>query len=427
MKTFDSIGIGVPKILLPRDGVDLTKWAVVACDQYTSEPEYWAKVFANVGDAPSTANMIFPEVFLGDHDAEARIASIQSAMKQALDGGVLETKEGFVYVERTAAGRLRRGLMVAMDLEAYDYTAGASSLVRATEGTIVDRLPPRIRVREGAPIELPHIMVLIDDPERTVIEPIANSDGLETVYDFDLMLDGGHLRGARVSTAETDRIAGALAALGDPSRFDGPPLLYAMGDGNHSLATAKAIWEKVKADAPADDPRRWALVELVNVHDESLVFEPIHRVLFDVADGWDPVAAFTEYLGGGLELEDAADLDAMTKAVEADAQHVGVLTPDGYKIGKITKPKGNLAVASLQAFLNDIAEQKRFREVDYVHGTEAVDKLGRQAGNAGFFLGAMDKNDLFKTVILDGALPRKTFSMGEADEKRFYMEARRLT
>ncbi len=431
MKTYDAIGIGVPKVLLPNASVDLTKWAVVACDQYTSEPEYWAQVEALVGDAPSTLHCIFPEVYLNAPGGDERITKINAAMKDYLANDVLEARESFLYVERVAANKTRRGLMVAMDLDAYDYTAGSNSLVRATEGTIVDRLPPRIRVREGAPIELPHIMVLIDDPEDTVIGPLAGAS-LEKVYDFDLMMKGGHLTGFAVSSEQEDRITAALARLAEPKRFaeryglgdDAPVLLYAMGDGNHSLATAKAIWEKVKADAGPDDPRRYALVELVNVHDASLEFEPIHRVLFDVEDGFDVVGALSEY--GGVEISSVDSLEAMTAAVDADAQSVGIIDASGYRVGRIKAPRGNLAVSTLQPFLSELEEAKRFGEVDYVHGTEATDRLGKKPNNLGFFLPGMDKSDLFKSVALDGALPRKTFSMGEADEKRFYMEARGL-
>lgn len=434
MKTFDSIAIGVPEVLLPREGVAHDKWAVVACDQYTSEPEYWEEVKALVGDAPSTLNLIFPEVYLAEADRDARIERINAEMKRYLAEDVLEAKEGFVYVERTAAGKLRRGLMVALDLEAYDFTAGSTSLVRATEGTIVDRLPPRIHVRKGAPIELPHIMVLVDDPEDTVIGPLARAkDDFEKVYDFDLMMNGGHLAGYRVTNADAEaKVVAALERLAEPKRYaerygldeGAPVLLYAMGDGNHSLATAKAIWDEVRSDAAPDDPRRYALVELVNVHDESLVFEPIHRVLFDVDPSFDIVGALSVY--AGVEVTPVDDLEAMTKAVDEDAQRIGIIVAGGYAVGDITAPKGNLAVGTLQPFLNELAEAKRFREVDYVHGTEATDRLGKKPGNLGFFLPGMDKSELFKSVALDGALPRKTFSMGEADEKRFYMDARRL-
>ena len=438
MRTFDSIGIGVPEILLPRAGVDLHKWAVVACDQYTSEPEYWARVADEVGEAPSTLRLIFPEVFLGRADADERIARIQASMASYLADGVLTAAEGFVYVERTAANKLRRGLMVALDLDAYDYTKGSTSLVRATEGTIVDRLPPRIRVREGAPVELPHIMVLVDDPEGTVIEPLtAARDRLERVYDFDLMEGGGHLTGYRVTDPAAEaRVVAALEALAAPGPFrarygladDAPVLLYAMGDGNHSLATAKAIWEQAKAAGTTtpDDPRRYALVELVNLHDASLEFEPIHRVLFEVAGGFDPVDSLTTFLEGGVEAEPAESAAEMAAKVEAGGQKVGVITARGYQVLTLTKPQGNLPVGSVQPWLDALGASRVFRELDYVHGADVVDRLGRKPGNVGLFLPGMDKHDLFKSVILDGALPRKTFSMGEAEEKRFYMEVRRL-
>jgi hypothetical protein len=438
MRTFESIGIGVPQILLPRAGVPPETWAVVACDQYTSEPEYWARVAETVGAAPSTLKLIFPEVYLGAADADARIADIQAEMARYLADGILEEAEGFIYVERTAAGKRRRGLMVALDLDAYDYRAGSSSLVRATEGTIVERLPPRIRVRAGAPMELPHIMVLVDDPEHTVIEPLtAARAALTPVYDFELMEGGGHLAGLRVTDpGEEARIVAALEALAAPAAFraryglegEAAVLLYAMGDGNHSLATAKAIWEEAKAHGTArpDDPRRYALVELVNLHDAALEFEPIHRVLFEVAPGLDPVASLGAFLDGGVEARAVGSLAALVEAVEAGGQRVGVITAAGYQVVELTQPKGNLPVASVQPWLDGLAQAKGFREVDYVHGTEVVGRLGARPGNVGLFLPGMDKHELFKTVILDGALPRKTFSMGEAEEKRFYMEGRRI-
>lgn len=441
MKTFPALGLGVPEILLPKSSVSLSRWAVVACDQYTSEPEYWEAVDAWVGGEPSTLRLIFPEVYLESPGASERIAHIQAAMRDYLARGLLEAREGFVYVERTVGGHVRRGLLVAIDLDDYDFRPTSRSLVRATEGTIVERLPPRIRVREGAALELPHIMVLLDDPERRVIEPLALRIGeLEALYDFELMMKGGHVRGWRVSDpAEEARIVAALESLADPAAFqrryglgpEAPVLLYAMGDGNHSLATAKAIWEQVKASAaPAaleGDPRRFALVELVNVHDEALVFEPIHRVLFDLAPGLDLARAFSTFLDGGLVVEPAPDLAGMILEVDADPQSAGLIDAGGYAIARIRAPRGNLAVSSVQPFVGELAASKRIRSVDYVHGTEAVDRLGRRPGNAGIYLPGMHKDELFKTVIVDGVLPRKTFSMGEANEKRFYLEARRLS
>ncbi|MEM7152978.1 MAG: DUF1015 domain-containing protein [Myxococcota bacterium] len=443
MTDLASLGIAVPEILLPRADVDPTRWAVVACDQYTSEPEYWQRVADTVGDAPSTLRLIYPEVFLDEAEPQRRITAIREAMQGYLDDGVLTKQAGFIYVERQIGETVRRGLMVAMDLEAYDFNKGSSSLVRATEGTILDRLPPRIRIREGAPIELPHIMVLIDDPEKRVIEPLGEAkDQLETRYDFDLMLGAGHIAGYAVGPEQQAGVTAGLAALADADafaeRYDLDPgtavLLFAMGDGNHSLATAKAIWEQAKKDADdpkalEGDPRRFALVELTNLHDESLVFEPIHRVLFELGEGVDIGARMQAYFGDRLTVESVADFDAMTTAVEgstAASQRWGVVTPQGHAVATLTQPEANLPVGSLQAFLDAFMGENGARELDYVHGSEPVARLGAAAGNAGFFLPGMDKHDLFKTVIVDGALPRKTFSMGEAEEKRFYLECRAL-
>ncbi|MCH9679925.1 MAG: DUF1015 domain-containing protein [Deltaproteobacteria bacterium] len=443
-ETFASLGIAVPEILLPRAGVDLARWAVVACDQYTSEPEYWERAGQLVGDHPSTLRLIYPEVFLAEANPDERITAIRNTMQEYIDQGVLAPRRGFVFVERQIGDEVRRGLMVALDLEAYDFNKGSVSLVRATEGTVLDRLPPRIRIREGAPIELPHIMVLIDDPSHEVIAPLAEATStMETLYDFDLMLDGGHIKGYAVGPEQEAAIASSLAALADPESFaaryelepGSPVLLYAMGDGNHSLATAKAIWDAAKKDStdPASldgDPRRYALVELVNLHDASLVFEPIHRVLFDVAEGVDITGRLQAHFGDRITLEPAETFEAMAAAVDQSTDHEhrwGVVTEAGHAVATLTAPTSNLPVGSLEAFIETVLAQGGAREVDYVHGAQTVSTLGGAAGNAGFLLPSMlDKHALFRTVVVDGALPRKTFSMGEADEKRFYLESRAL-
>jgi hypothetical protein len=249
MKIIPDLGIQIPEVYLPKPGTDLAKWAVIACDQFTSQPEYWNEVEKIVGDAPSTLKLTFPEVYLEKPGGEERIRNIQNSMRKYMDEGVLQPHDGLVYVERTVDGRTRKGIVLALDLEAYDYNKGSSSLIRATEGTIVDRLPPRIKIREGATIELPHILVLIDDPNRTVIEPLAAAKSkLEKLYDFDLMFDSGHLAGYEVNQEFEDQIVDALRGLAKPETFaakygidqNQPVLLFAMGDGNHSLATAKA-------------------------------------------------------------------------------------------------------------------------------------------------------------------------------------------
>ncbi len=291
MKIISDIGIQIPQVYLPKAGADLNKWAVIACDQFTSEPEYWRDAEKIVGNAPSTLNLTFPEVHLEKDGAEERIKNIQVAMKKYMDEGILQPRDGFIYVERTVSGKTRKGVMLCLDLERYDYNKGSSSLIRATEGTIVDRLPPRIKIRQGAAMELPHILVLIDDPHHSVIEPLrAAKSKFEKLYDFDLMLGSGHLAGYAVNAEFENKIVEALRGLASPETFaakygigkDKPVLLFAMGDGNHSLATAKAIWEKMKPQVGMDHPARYALVEIENVHDDGLEFEPIHRVLFNI-------------------------------------------------------------------------------------------------------------------------------------------------
>jgi hypothetical protein len=465
MRTYESIGLGIPEILLPKASVDLTKWAVIACDQYTSEPEYWQKAADLVGDAPSTLNIIYPEVYLGEKNPEARIARIRESMNRYLTQVLSAADEGFIYVERTVGGLARKGLMACLDLEHYDFRKGSTSLIRASEGTIMDRIPPRVKIREGAPIESPHIMVLIDDPAQTVIGPLAaNKAKLRKLYDFELMLGSGRLAGYRVKgrafAAEVDPrvkpgapaavenadleagVLSGLKALADPKSFiekyglkpSAPVLLFAMGDGNHSLATAKTIWEKVKESGPdksaiMKSPLRYALVELVNLHDEALIFEPIHRILFDLATGLSLVDKMNEFYPGKCLWSAAASLDEMKAAVDhpkGSAHKIGTISDAGFGILEIARPASNLPVGTLQNFLDAFMKAGGAREIDYVHGTESVVQIGKKPGNIGLYLPAMRKDELFRTVILDGALPRKTFSMGEAREKRFYMEARRL-
>jgi len=442
MRDYPEIGIQAADILLPGPGIDLYRWAVIACDQFTSQPEYWASVRDLVGGSPSTFHMILPEVYLGTTEEQERIRSTQAAMRNYLDQGLLVSHTGFILVERTVDGKTRHGLMLALDLEQYDFSKGSQSLVRATEGTILDRLPPRIRIREGAALEIPHILILIDDPERTVIEPLVDARGsLQPMYQTELMLGSGSLKGSLVAdSVQEQRVVQALRKLADPKRFrahygvgeDKGVLLFAAGDGNHSLATAKSIWEKIKAQAGPDHPARYALVEVENVHDEGLVFEPIHRVLFGVREDWQP--AFTAYLkqidpGAEAAYRLCSGADEVIAAVQrgGNEQVFGAISPEGCTLVTVHHPPANLSVGTLQGFLDSWLKQGGANSIDYVHGSDVVRQLGAQAGNLGFYLPAMDKGDLFKTVILDGSLPRKTFSMGEAHEKRFYMEARRIT
>lgn len=437
MKNYPSIGVQRAQIHLPKPGIDLQKWAVIACDQFTSEPEYWDEVEKIVGEAPSTLRLILPEVYLGKPDQDARTETTQKTMRSYLENGDLLPNDGFILVERTIDGKTRRGLMLALDLEQYDFSKGSQSLIRATEGTIIERLPPRMKIREGAVLELPHILVLIDDPQKTVIEPlIEKRSQLKELYNFELMLGSGHLQGYLVDEDSEAEIVKALENLANPQSFrekygvgeEQSVLLYAMGDGNHSLATAKAIWEKIKSEVGMNHPARYALVEIENVHDKSLEFEPIHRVLFGLKEDFQ--SAMQAYFGSHFRFAPCASLDEMIQLVEENSgseQAIGITSEKGIGVAFIRQAAFNLPVGTIQAFLDQWLANDGFDSIDYVHGAQVVARLGNQPGNLGIFLPGMDKSDLFKTVILDGALPRKTFSMGEAKEKRFYMECRKIS
>ncbi len=405
-------------VLLPKDGTDMTKWSVVACDQYTSEPEYWSSVSSFVGDAPSTLHLTFPEIYLEDGDGDARIERINSSMAEYIANGIFAEKVSkYIYVERTQRnGKIRRGLMGVVDLEEYDYMPGSQSKIRATEGTVLERIPPRVKIRKNAKLEIPHIMLLIDDAEKTVIEPLAGAE-LPVAYDFKLMENSGSIRGYFVNADEEARIDKALAALADEAAFNkkynvsGKGVLqFAVGDGNHSLATAKECWRLVKETISPDEyethPARFALCELVNLHDSSLEFEAIHRVVFDI-DTAKMRKALSEY----YELSNSAE------------QKFIMITADGAEEIGIANPKSNLTVGSLQKFIDDYLKENGGK-VDYIHGEDVVKRLGAEPGNAGFILPVISKDSFFPTVICDGALPRKTFSMGDAWDKRFYLESR---
>ncbi|MEL7645841.1 MAG: DUF1015 domain-containing protein [Anaerolineaceae bacterium] len=437
MDVSEKIGVKVPRILLPGRSVDLTRWAVIACDQFTSQPEYWERVDEFVGDAPSTLRMILPEVWLHSPDVQTRIQATQQAMRQYLQDGIFDAQDGFVLVEREHSGQTQTGLMVALDLESYDYNKKSQTLIRATEGTILDRLPPRMQVRRGAPLELPHILVLYDDPQFKVLEKVLEEKArLPLCYDFDLMFGSGHLQGWRVS--ETDLVSSVLAGLSaliEAPAFtekyqlgEGtPPLLFAMGDGNHSLATAKAIWEELKPSVGMDHPARYALVEIVNLHDPAISFEAIHRVLFNVPP--DFLQQLEYAFAPEIRLTRGLTFDQLSEAVLTVDQHsqkIGCVLGSDLVLIELTRPSHNLPVGSLQAFLDDYLTRHPETKIDYVHGDETVHELGSQPGNIGFFLPPITKDSFFKTVIVDGALPRKTFSMGHAKDKRFYMECRRI-
>ena len=444
---YPNVCVNLPKILLPNPNIELTEWSVVACDQFTSQPDYWEEVAATVEGLPSTLNMIFPEVYLGKGDDQSRIEQIHQSMQYYLNEGILiEHDPSLIYVERrTNHGHLRRGLVLTVDLECYDYTPGSQTLIRATEGTVLERIPPRVKIRDGAVLESPHIMLLIDDPECRVIEPLAEQkDKLDQLYNFELMMNGGSVAGYKINQPEIlADIYQGLASLADKDNFNRKyglenreVLLFAVGDGNHSLATAKAVWEKIKKEAAnpseiMDHPARYALVEVVNIHDQGLLFEPIHRVLFNVNEA-EVIAAMKRYfesLGSEFNFEISDDADSRIEMFRREKPNSHVIKfYIAEKVGLIviSKPSHNLEVGTLQAFIDAYLKEHTHTEVDYIHGAEVVADLGSHAGNMGFYLPVMSKSALFKTVIVDGVLPRKTFSMGEAEEKRYYLECRKI-
>ena len=435
----EKIGLQVPEIFLPAKEVDLHKWAVIACDQFTSQPEYWERVEKLVGDEPSTYHLILPEAILNRPEKDQRIEYAQKKMAEYLEAGILQPHQGFVLVERSLGEEIQTGLLVALDLENYNYNKGSQSLIRATEGTILDRLPPRIRVRRGAPLELPHILVLYDDPNMSVLkEVLENKQDLPLAYDFDLMEGSGHIRGHLIKDEHLiNTVIDNLANLIEPEQYQerygdlrekaDSPLLFAVGDGNHSLATAKAIWEELKPEVSMDHPARFALVELVNLHDTSLNFEAIHRVLFNVDEQF--AQSMADNFGANFTSTPCTDFEEMkSKTLQASekSQRFGLISSSGYFLIDLFEPKHNLSVANLQEFLDKYLQEHPDVEIDYVHGDDVLDQLARQEKNVGFFLAPITKNNFFKTVIVDGSLPRKTFSMGHAKDKRFYLEARKI-
>ncbi len=426
MSNFKDFGFLPADILLPKEGTDLTKFSVVACDQYTSEPKYWEKADEIVGAAPSALRMILPEVYLDEDKLENQVEEINAKMTEYLADGIFdEYKNSFVYVERKQNnGQIRKGLIGMVDLEAYDFIPEKEALIRATEGTVIDRIPPRVKIRRNAPLELPHIMLLIDDADRKVIEPIGEKkDTLTKLYDFSLMQNSGSIKGYLVPENEAEHIACAFEEIASEEtqlkrygKFTGKPLVFAVGDGNHSLASAKKCWENIRETLSQEEaqnhPARYALVELVNVHDESLEFEPIHRVLF----GCNPQKVL------------AAMKVSFPDMIEGkgEGHKIGYVTSEGEGVLTIPNPPFALEIATLQSFLDDYMHAMGGK-LDYIHGADVVRSLCADNEEAiGFIVPGMGKSALFKGIVNDGVLPRKTFSMGEAHDKRFYLEARKL-
>lgn len=422
--SLEELGFLPADILLPKNK-DLYRWSVIACDQYTSEPDYWEKVKDIVGDTPSTYHMVFPEIYLEKEGFEQRIKKINDTMKNYLEQGFFqEYPDSLLLVRRRQAdGKIRNGLIGRIDLEKYDFSRSSQTPIRATEGTVLKRIPPRVKIRKNAALELPHIMLLIDDPDQTVIEPLVKQTAKDSpLYSTDLMLNGGHIDGYLVDPMDHQKIADALSRLADPESFqqryhrkDKEVLLFAVGDGNHSLATAKECYQQLKQEIGEENakqsPARYALVELVNLHDEALEFEAIHRVVFDV----DPQMLL-------IALVEHFDI-----SVDSDDPGQSFLCLYQGKQHKITvkDPSSNLTVGTLQGFLDSYIA-KYGGKIDYIHGTEVVKKLSDQENCIGFILPDMKKEELFPTVVLDSVLPRKTFSMGNAWDKRYYLECRKI-
>ena len=435
MKTFSEMGVKIPEILLPKN-LDVSTWSVVACDQYTQDREYWKNVEKTAAGKPSTLNIILPEVYLNDADKSIRIEKIRETMKNYIESGIFaDAQEEFIYVERkTAYGRVRHGLVCTIDLETYEWKPFSKALIRATEATIVERIPPRMEIRKGAPLETPHIMLLVNDPNHSLVEGTGEKVKSQApVYSGNLMQNSGSISGWKVCGDENlEYVRSTLESLAESNTAeDGSIFLFAVGDGNHSLATAKAVWDEYKKEHPEDTESRvrYALVEIVNIYDTGLTFEPIHRVIFDVA-AENLIADTAEKLNG--KTENLASPEELEKAVKNSKADFGfVYLKDGKQVYTLLKTDiTDLAVSRLQPALDEFLKAEKANgtkaEIDYIHGAQEVFRLGAKENATGILLPPVAKDSFFATINGRGPLPRKSFSMGEADEKRFYLECRKL-
>ena len=395
------------EILLPTFHSDaglMNKWAVIACDQFTSEPEYWEKCEKIIGDAKSAYKYIVPEAYLGTA-LEEKQNEVALASMRTFDENDFYAVNGFIYLKRTLPnGEVRRGIIGKIDLEAYDYSVDSKSAVRATEKTVVERIPPRCKIRAGATVELPHILVLTDD--KRALYDLAGSlvSDENIVYDFDLMQGGGHVTGYAVEGDALRKLADEIGAY-ERSRDS---LVYAMGDGNHSLAAAKAHWENVKTEtSDMSHPSRYALCEITSISDESLVFEPIYRVLKN-CDVNDVLASLDRVCG------------------DCGEQHVTAISSAGFCETSFKNPTHALTVGTLQNFIDDYIKTHPTVKCDYIHGEGTLIRLSMEENSVGFLFDGMAKGELFPYVEEHGTLPRKTFSMGEAESKRYYLDARKI-
>ena len=435
MKTFSEMGVKIPEILLPKN-LDVSTWSVVACDQYTQDREYWKNVEKTAAGKPSTLNIILPEVYLNDADKSSRIEKIRGTMKNYIESGIFaDAQEEFIYVERkTAYGRVRHGLVCTIDLETYEWKPFSKALIRATEATIVERIPPRMEIRKGAPLETPHIMLLVNDPNHSLVEGTGEKVKSQApVYSGNLMQNSGSISGWKVCGEENlEYVRSTLESLAESNTAeDGSIFLFAVGDGNHSLATAKAVWDEYKKEHPEDTESRvrYALVEIVNIYDTGLTFEPIHRVIFDVV-AEKLIADTAEKLNG--KTENLASPEELEKAVKNSKADFGfVYLKDGKQVYTLLKTDiTDLAVSRLQPALDEFLKAEKANgtkaEIDYIHGAQEVFRLGAKENATGILLPPVAKDSFFATINGRGPLPRKSFSMGEADEKRFYLECRKL-
>lgn len=446
--------ISKPKIIFPNNQIDLNKWAVIACDQFTSPNEnYWQKVEEYVGDSPSTLNIIFPEYYLNDKEnIDKRINKIQQTMNDYIKNGILIDPLGearFIYTKRTLSnGKTRQGLVVALDLEQYSYKKDEKLPIRPTEGIVEERLPIRMKIRKGAPLEFPHILMLVDDAERSLIEPLGQDLSIHTkLYDFDLMMGGGHVEGYAITSESLENnIFEMIGKFSNDATFTekyqltetAPAIAIAVGDGNHSLASAKAVWEETKSKLISENqpwekhPARYAMAEIINIHDEALEFEPIHRVLFNTGD----LPAFIENMKTYYESKGATCTVKETQMSggkfpgstdpSIQAFYLSYMEEREQKFSEVlvSSPPHSITVGTLQMFLDDYLKAHADVKIDYLHGTESVLRDSSKPGDIGFFLSPMNKSDLFKTVAKEGVTPRKTFSMGEAETKAYYIMGR---
>ncbi len=433
MNLLKKYGLKIPKLLLPKKEIDIKKWSVIACDQYTQDADYWKNVFEQTNDSPSTLHITLPEIYLSDAKSkQERIQTINSTMKTYLNSNIFQDEiEGFVYIERkTAFNRTRKGLVVAIDLESYDWKPFSKNLIRSTEATIIDRIPPRVEIRKDAPIESPHIMLLVNDPQKMLVEHIGSIVSKnKPLYDSDLMLNGGHITGWSVQKeSDLSEIEKALEAIFQHNtEKDGAVFMFAAGDGNHSLATAKAVWDDVKKDCKDIENAnvRFALVEIVNIFDEGLTFEPIHRVMFNSSK-----ESFINFIKSNwnITLQTYDSFEDLDLFISKNPSSFAIIDNENGKTSYtcITTDKKGLLVSHLQPLLDEFLKDKNSEDLDYIHGSDEVCRLAQKVHTISLFLPPIEKDSFFATIEANGPLPRKSFSMGEADEKRFYLECRKI-